>query len=339
MESGHHTVSCPEHSMPPRNIAVLAFDQISPFHLSVPGLVFAERTGEGFPEFHLSLCRAEDTTNGYLRTTTGFDIATTLTLEDARHADVLVVPSWRDIDERPPQAMIDAVRDAHERGAIVVGLCLGAFVLAEAGILDGQAATTHWLGSASFSRRYPKVRLMPDILYAESDDGRIITSAGTAAGLDCCLHLVRRWHGAEQANRIARRLIVAPHRQGGQAQYIEQPVYAGHGTDRLSDLLGWLVAHLHETHSLDSLAGRAAMSRRNFTRRFRELTGTTVGLWLLDQRLALSQHLLESSRLGIEVIAQQAGFGSVVSLRQHFQRRFHTSPSAYRTVFAGNPLA
>ena len=262
---------------------------------------------------------------------------TSLTLEDAAHADVLIVPSWRDPEERPSAPMVNAVREAYERGATVVGLCLGAFVLAEAGILDGHRAATHWSAVDAFSQRYPRVKLMPDVLYMDSGDGRLVTSAGTAAGLDCCLHLVRRWHGAEVANRIARRLVVAPHRQGGQAQYIEQPLHDAPGGDRLSDLLNWVAANLAEPHTLDSLAERAAMSRRNFTRRFRALTGATVGQWLLGQRLAYVQRMLETTRQPVEVVAQLAGFGSAVSLRQHFSRAYHTSPSAYRTLFAQAP--
>jgi transcriptional regulator GlxA family with amidase domain len=187
---------------------------------------------------------------------------------------------------------------------------------------------------AAFSQRYPRVKLVPDVLYVDSDDGRLVTSAGTAAGLDCCLHLVRRWHGAEVANRIARLLVVAPHRQGGQAQYIEQPLHDAPGGDRLSGLLNWVAAHLDEAHTLDTLAERAAMSRRNFTRRFRELTGTTVGQWLLAQRLAHAQRLLETTRQPVEAVAQQAGFGSATALRQHFNRACRTSPSAYRALFA-----
>jgi transcriptional regulator GlxA family with amidase domain len=209
-----------------------------------------------------------------------------------------------------------------------------AFVLAQAGILDGHQATTHWNAAEAFALRYPRVKLVPDVLYTDCDGGRLVTSAGTAAALDCCLHLVRRWHGAQVANHIARLLVTAPHRQGGQAQYIEQPLHDAPGGDRLSELLGWAAAHLAEPHTLDTLAGRAAMSRRNFTRRFRKLTGATVGQWLLDQRLAHAQRLLETTRQPVEAVAQQAGFGSAASLRQHFSRAYHTSPSAYRAVFA-----
>lgn len=259
---------------------------------------------------------------------------TELTLADTAQADVLIVPSWRDPTEAAPVAMLEAVRAAYARGATVVGLCLGAFVLAEAGILDGHEATTHWRWAEVFAARYPRVRLRPDVLYVDAGQGRLVTSAGTAAGLDCCLHLVRRWHGAEVANRIARRMVVAPHRQGGQAQYIEQPLHESAGGDRLSELLNWVVARLAEQHSVDSLARQAAMSRRNFTRRFRELTGAPLGQWLLGQRLAYAQRLLEATRQPIESVAQNAGFGSAVSLRQHFSRAYGTSPSAYRALFS-----
>ena len=318
--------------MPHQEIAVLAFDRISPFHLSVPCLVFANRAG--LPAYRLRVYAGEPAPKGGFRTTAGFTVHTGLTLKDAACADVLIVPSWRDVNECPPAPMVNAVRNAHARGATIVGLCLGAFVLAQAGILDGRQATTHWSAVDAFSLRYPRVKLVPDVLYMDCDDGRLVTSAGTAAGLDCCLHLVRRWHGAEVANRLARLLVVAPHRQGGQAQYIEQPLHDAPGGDRLSDLLNWAVAHLAEPHTLDSLAERAAMSRRNFTRRFRRLTGTTVGQWLLAQRLVYAQRMLETTRQPVETIAQLAGFGSAASLRQHFSRAYHTSPSAYRALFA-----
>lgn len=322
--------------MQAQEIAVLAFDDISPFHLSVPCLVFDDRSSEGLPSFKLRICADDAAKQRGLRTTAGFTVNTDFTLDDAAHADMLIVPSWRSAQERPPPSMVNAVQAAYDRGATVVGLCLGAFVLAEAGLLDGHQATTHWSAVDAFSRRYPRVQLVPDVLYVDADDGRLVTSAGTAAGLDCCLHLVRRWHGAEVANRIARRLVLAPHRQGGQAQYIEQPLHDAPGGDRLSDLLHWVVVNLAEQHTLDELATRAAMSRRNFTRRFRELTGTTVGQWLMGQRLAYAQRLLETTHQPMETIAQQAGFGSAVSLRQHFRRAYCTSPSAYRALFSQN---
>jgi transcriptional regulator GlxA family with amidase domain len=315
---------------PADTIAVVAFDGISPFHLSVPCLVFGEdRSDAGVPRFRLLVCGVE---RGPMRTNAGFTIEVPHGLEAVRRAGIVIVPSWRESMEAAPQQLLRALRAAHRRGAIVVGLCLGAFVLAEAGLLDGRPATTHWHLVPEFARRYPQVQLQPEVLYV--DDGQILTSAGTAAGIDCCLHLLRRRHGAEAANRAARRMVVAPHRQGGQAQYIEQPVRPQPERDRLAPLLDWLGRRLHQPHSLDELAQRVLMSRRTFTRRFREATGTTVGRWLQAQRLALAQRLLETSRKPVERIAEECGFGSAVSLRQHFAAAFKTSPSAYRRNFS-----
>jgi transcriptional regulator GlxA family with amidase domain len=311
-------------------VAVVAFDGISPFHLSVPCLVFGEdRDAAGRPRFRLLVCAAE---RGPLRTNAGFTIETPHGLQALRRAQIVVVPSWRETGESAPPALLDALRAAHRRGATIVGLCLGAFVLAEAGLLDGRPATTHWHLVPQFAQRYPQVKLQPEVLYV--DDGDILTSAGTAAGLDCCLHLLRVRHGADAANYAARRMVVAPHRQGGQAQYIQQPVRPAPERDRLSPLLEWMSRHLNQAHQLDDLAARALMSRRNFTRRFRDATGTTVGQWLQNQRLALAQRLLETSTQPVESIAADCGFGSAVSMRQHFSAAFKISPSAYRRQFS-----
>jgi transcriptional regulator GlxA family with amidase domain len=214
-----------------------------------------------------------------------------------------------------------------------VGLCLGAFVLAAAGILDGKKATTHWRWADELARRYPKITVDPDVLYL--DEGGIVTSAGSAAAIDCCLHLLRNRCGAEIANHVARRLVVSPHRQGGQAQYIEQPVFTSGSPDRFSLTLEWLVQNLNRTHTLDELAKQALMSRRTFTRRFRQVTGTTVGGWLLTQRLALAQRLLETSNKSIDAIAEAAGFGSALLLRRSFSKTFGIKPSTYRREFHG----
>jgi len=320
---------------PPETIAVVAFDGISPFHLSVPCMVFGEdRTEAGDSRFRLLVCGVEP---GPLRTTAGFTLTVPHGLEAIRRAQIVIVPSWRD-DRRPaPPALIRALQAAHRRGAVVVGLCLGAFVLAEAGLLDGRPATTHWNLAEVFARQYPKVTLQPEVLYV--DDGDVLTSAGTAAGIDCCLHLLRVRYGAEAANRAARRMVVAPHREGGQAQYIERPVPAAAESDRLAPLPEWLGRHLHIPHELDSLARRALMSRRTFTRRFREATGTTVGQWLQNQRLALAQRLLETTGHPVERVATDAGFGSAVSLRKHFVAAFKTSPTAYRRQFSQAAMA
>ncbi|MDH0893846.1 MULTISPECIES: helix-turn-helix domain-containing protein [unclassified Pseudomonas] len=316
--------------MPAHRIAVVAFDRITPFHLSVPCLVFGE-LGPG-PEFYeLRVCAERA---GSLSTTAGFGLRVEHGLETLAWADTVIVPSWHDDpQERPPQALLNALVAAHARGARLVGLCLGAYVLAEAGLLDGRRATTHWAWARDFAKRFPKVTVDADVLYL--DDAGLLTSAGTAAGIDCCLHLLRQQHGAEVANRVARRLVVPPHRQGGQAQFIEQPLPATSRDDRLAGLLDWVRAHLDLPHSLDSLAERALMSRRTFTRRFRQLTGATVGDWLLAERLALCQRLLEGTEQSVEAIATLAGFGSPVSLRHHFGRAFGVSPSAWRQTFRG----
>jgi transcriptional regulator GlxA family with amidase domain len=315
-------------------VAVIAFDGISPFHLSVPCMVFGnDFSGPDLPRFRLLVC-AE--TPGNLRTTAGFTIAVEHSLRALAKAQTVVVPSWRDPMERPSEALLKALRAAHKRGARIVGLCLGAFVLAEAGLLDGRPAATHWALAPAFAARYPQVRLQPDVLYV--DDGDVLTSAGTAAGIDCCLHLLRRDFGAEAANRVARRMVVAPQRQGGQAQYVEQPLPATGSDHRLSAILAWVQENLHRPHSLDTLAARALMSRRTFTRHFRHITGTTVGQWLTSQRLALAQRQLESTSRSMEQIAQDAGFGSAVSLRQHFAATLGTSPSMYRRAFRRTDL-
>ncbi|MDQ0014612.1 transcriptional regulator GlxA family with amidase domain [Variovorax boronicumulans] len=311
-------------------IAVVAFDGISPFHLSVPCMVFGEdRTETGAPRFRMRVCAPEP---GPLQTNAGFELVVPHGLEAIRRAQIVVVPSWRDDGRPAPPALIRALQAAHRRGATVVGLCLGAFVLAEAGLLDGRPATTHWNLAATFAKQYPKVSLQPEVLYV--DDGDVLTSAGTAAGIDCCLHLLRVRYGAETANRAARRMVVAPHRQGGQAQYIQQPVPATAERDRLAPLLEWLGKHLDVPHELDNLARRALMSRRTFTRRFRESTGTTVGQWIQNQRLALAQRLLETTDHPVERVATGAGFGSAVSLRKHFTSAFKVSPTVYRRQFS-----
>lgn len=312
-----------------QRVAIVAFDRIRPFHLSVPCAVFGEPAG-GEPLFDMRVCAAEP---GELRSQAGFTIGTRYGLAELARAQIVVVPTWRNPQETPPAPLLAALRRAHRRGALIVGLCVGAYVLAEAGLLDGRRATTHWHWTAHFAQRYPLVQVDPDVLYV--DEGDVLTSAGTAAGIDCCLHVVRQRFGAEASARIARAMVVPPHRQGSQAQYIEQPVLASASEGPLAKTLDWAARHLDTPHSLDSLAAKALMSRRSFTRHFRQHTGTTVGQWLLGQRLALAQRLLETTAQPIERIAERAGFGTPLSLRQHFGSAFHTTPSMYRREFRG----
>jgi transcriptional regulator GlxA family with amidase domain len=315
-------------------VAVLAFDGISPFHLSVPCMVFGEDWQElGAPRFELLVCAER---KGKLASAAGFDIAVQHGLEAMQRADIIVVPSWHDVTQAPSAQLATALRKARQRGAKLVGLCLGAFVLAHAGLLDGKRASTHWRCAAAFAELFPRVRLDADVLYV--DEGDVLTSAGTAAGIDCCLHLLRELCGAEVSNRVARRLVVAPHRQGGQAQFIEQPLPDSKSGDRLAQTLAWATINLTEPHSVDALAERAAMSRRSFTRHFREATGTSLVPWLLHQRLARAQRLLETGIQSIETVAGEAGFGTALSLRLHFQTAFGTTPSSYRKQFRGQVL-
>jgi transcriptional regulator GlxA family with amidase domain len=313
----------------PLRVAVLAFDRISPFHLAVPCVLFGDRH-PGAPVFELRVCAAEP---GALRTTAGFEVHARHGLHALRWADWVIVPSWRDPAERPPDRVLRALVAAHRRGALMVGLCLGAFLLAEAGLLDGHEATTHWSAADEFARRFPAVRVKPDVLYV--DAGRVVTSAGTAAGLDCGLHLLRRHFGADAANRVARRLVVAPHRQGGQAQFIEHPLPDTPGDARIAAVLDRVRASLAEGHDVDRMADDAAMSRRSFTRHFRRVTGTTPKQWLLSERVALAQRLLEATTEPVERVAQRVGFASATVLRQHLRRACGLTPVAWRQGFSG----
>jgi transcriptional regulator GlxA family with amidase domain len=316
-------------SIPKYRIGVIAFDGINPFHLSVPCQVFGARRADcDTATFEVKVCAVEP---GPLSTTAGFEIAAAHGLAALARADIVILPSWHDDCRPAPPVLLQALRRAHQRGAQVVGLCVGAFPLAEAGLLDGRSATTHWAFADTMSSRYPKVRVDREVLYV--DEGKVVTSAGVAASLDCCLHVLRQLCGAEVANHVARQLVVAPHRQGGQAQFIERPLPVSGSDDRFAQVLACISEDLTRNHSIDALAERALMSRRNFTRHFRHATGTSFKQWLLNQRLAHAQHLLESSAVSIEMVAQQAGFGSALSLRQHFRSALRTSPSEYRKLY------
>ena len=295
----------------------------------MPCLIFGGNAGDAAgAAFEVVVCAADEVP---LRTTAGFVIDTPFDLSIIPTADLVILPSWHDDCRQTPAALIEALQHAHRGGARVVGLCLGAFPLAQAGLLDGKTATTHWECVDKLAEQYPKVNVDPDVLYVDAGD--VLTSAGVAAGLDCCLHLLRQISGAQVANRRAKRLLVAPHRQGGQAQFIERPLPVTRSDGRLSQMLSWVSAHLEQVHTIESLAQRAAMSRRSFTRHFRQATGTSFNQWLQDQRLLHAQRVLESSDVSVEVVAQESGFGTTQSLRQHFQAALRISPSAYRKQF------
>lgn len=312
-------------------VAVVAFDGISPFHLAVPGTVLA---GQALAPRRLYDVRVCATTPGPVVTDAGWSLHVEHGLEALGDAATVVLPSW-DTSREPPTELLDAVRAAHARGARIVGLCLGAFVVAAAGLLDGRDATTHWHVAPELARRHPHVRVRDDVLW--TDHGDVVTSAGVAAGLDCCLHLLRTDHGAATAAAVARALVLAPHRDGSQAQYVPTPVPRSDGTDPVARATRWALEHLDEPVDLDTWAASAHLSRRTFTRRFREHTGTSPARWLLHQRLDRARVLLETSDDTVETVARHSGFGSAAALRQHFAARYRTSPQRHRAAFRAVP--
>jgi transcriptional regulator GlxA family with amidase domain len=281
----------------------------------------------GVPWYRLAVCSAVPPP---ARTPFGYGIDAPFGLAPLRRADTIVVPPTH--APYPPE-LLDALRAAHRRGARLVSLCTGAFTLAAAGLLAGRPATTHWRSAERLAREHPDVQVRPDVLYV--DDGDILTSAGAAASMDLCLHVVRCDHGSEIANALARRVVVPPHRDGGQAQFVDQPMPRPAETDDLfHETLTWMESHLAEPLTVEVLARHAAMSPRTFARRFRAATGSTPHRWLRHQRVALAQRLLETTDLPVDVVAQRSGFGTAANLRQHFQRAVRTSPVAYRRTFA-----
>lgn len=311
-------------------IAVLAFDGISPFHLSVPCLVFGEdRTSLGLPRFEFRICAVKA---GPIHTEAGLTVAVPHGLEGLDGADIVIIPSWHRLGEAPAPVLMEALRRAHEHGALIVGLCLGTFAIAAAGLLSGRRAATHWAYSERLQKLHPDIAVDATVLYV--DNGDVVTSAGVAAGLDCCLHIVRARYGAEAALRLARQIVLSPHRQGGQAQFIEHPVAKGADADRFTQALDAVRATLGETHNLDRVAEAAGLTRRTFTRRFQKSIGTSFGEWLTSQRIELAQRLLEATEKSMDMVAFEVGFGSATSLRQHFSARLKTSPAQYRREFS-----
>jgi len=266
----------------------------------------------------------------------GFHLDTPHGLDALDEADTVVVPVCPP-DPGAPPALALALHRAYERGARLVSYCSGAFALAAAGVLDGRPATTHWMYAARLARDYPAVDVRPDVLYV--DDGQVLTSAGTAAGIDLSLHIVRRDYGTEVANYVARRMVVPPHRDGGQAQFVEQPVPKGDDASVLAPTLDWIVDRLHDPLTVEQMAAHAMMSTRTFMRRFRAVTGTTPLRWLLQQRVAHARRLLEQTDEPVERVAQACGFGSATTLRMHFQRFVATTPTDYRRTFKGQAAA
>lgn len=311
------------------HIAIHAFDQISLFHLSVPSTVFSEVRLLGLgDDWHTTVWSSSE----QVLTAEGVLLDHLHGPEAALEADLLVFPSWH-TDLRPvDRDVLDAIHGAARRGARLVGLCLGAFPLAESGVLDGRAVVTHWAAAEQMSASYPAVRVNADAIYV--DHGGVLTSAGTASAIDACLHVVRRELGSHAAATVARHMVVAPHRDGGQAQYISRPMPEPDGVGDLGDTLQWALGNLDQPITVDALATRARMSKRNFTRRFTEATGASPAAWLTSRRLDEARRLLESSDLSVDAVATRSGFRSVVTFRQRFGAAYGTTPTSYRRRFA-----
>ncbi|MBO1415220.1 helix-turn-helix domain-containing protein [Streptomyces sp. FH025] len=311
-----------------KNVVAVVLEEIHPFELGVACEVFGlDRTDEGLPGYDFAIAGARP---GPHATHSGFAVDVPYGPERLAGADLAVVTA-SSLRGRYPEPLLEALREVVARGGRVLSICSGAFVLGAAGLLDGRRSTTHWRHTAALAELHPLTTVEPDVLYV--DDDPVITSAGTAAGIDACLHLVRKVQGAEVARGIARRMVVAPHREGGQAQFVNRPLPEGDGAS-LAPLLDWLRHHLDEEATVEQLAARVHMSPRTFARRFQQETGTTPHRWLVGQRVLLAQRLLESTAEPVDVIAARCGFGNAAALRHHFGRRLGTTPLAYRRCFA-----
>jgi AraC family transcriptional activator FtrA len=315
-------------------VAILAYDGMSGFESGLAAEIFgitelSERFSAGIarPWYSVKLCSEQPE----IRMLGGATVRTSYGLAELAAADTVIVPSVRDVFAPTSAELVEAIRTARERDSRLVSICSGAFALAAAGVLDGRSATTHWIYADLLREWYPAIDVDPTPLYV--DGGDVLTSAGCAAGLDLCLHLVRSDHGVAVANEVARRLVISPHRSGGQAQYIETPVPEPATDGQIASGMAWALENLHAPISLDELATRSVLSRRSYLRRFAKATGTTPIKWLISQRIQASLALLETSSLSIEQIAARVGFESSVTYRHHFVRALRTTPSEYRSCF------
>jgi len=310
-------------------VAVAVVNGTAQFELATPYEVFGEDRRYLTPDWYeFKLCAAEP---GQIRVGGGLILDTPYGIDDLVDADTVIVPAAGE-ERGKHDALLDALRTAYERGARIASICTGAFLLAEAGLLDGRRATTHWAHAAELAERHPKVSVDPNVLYVQ--DGRIFTSAGTAAGIDLCLHLLRIDLGSDIANAVARRMVVPPHRDGGQAQYVDAPLPRCE-EDTLGPVLDWALTHLDEQVTLADLARVGHVSVRTLVRRFQSAAGTTPLQWLLHQRVRRAQHLLETTEEPVERVASLSGFGSAPNLRQHFTRIVGVPPMSYRRTFRG----
>ncbi|MEC3958337.1 helix-turn-helix domain-containing protein [Nocardia sp. CDC153] len=312
-------------------VAVVLNDHLAMFEFGVVCEVFGlDRSSDGLPLFDFRVCGAEPG-KPLVSSSPGIQVTPEYGLEELRDADLVAIPAFPIYADNPfDQRVVDAVRDAADRGATVLTVCSGAFLAGAAGLLDGRKCTTHWRYVDLLAEKFPQATVDPDVLFV--DEGNLITSAGTAAGIDASLHLVRRELGSSVANAIARRMVVPPQRDGGQRQFIERPV-VDCDSDSLSETLHWMGENLELPHTVEALAARTAMSTRTFARRFAAETGTTPVKWLTGQRILLAKQLLEDSDLDLESLAHRCGFGSGALLRHHFQRMVGIAPAEYRRRF------
>jgi AraC family transcriptional activator FtrA len=314
---------------PPENlaVAVIAHDGLATFEFAIAVEVFGLPRPEFVPWYRFAVCAVEP---GPLRATGGIRIEVDGGMELLETAGTIVVPGWKNLDEPAPGPLVEALVRAHGRGARLVSICSGAFLLADTGLLAGRRATTHWTHAARLQRRHPEIVVDPSVLYV--DEGQVLTSAGSAAGLDLCLHLVRRDFGAAVAAQVARRLVIYPQRDGGQAQFIDHRP-AGEGRGGLGRFMDWLGARLAEELTINAMAREAGMSRRTFLRRFRDHTGMAPHAWIVRERLRRVRILLETTDRSVEAVAFECGFGTAATLRHHFRQAIGTSPQDYRRRF------
>ncbi|MER7835662.1 helix-turn-helix domain-containing protein [Streptomyces sp. NPDC096040] len=319
-----------------KNVATVLLDGVHPFELGVVCEVFGlDRSEEGLPVYDFAVVSAEGPALG--THVPGLTVSTPYGLDRLEEADLIAVPaSDANVDREYPPELLDALRRAVDRGARVLSICSGVFVVGAAGLLDGRRCAVHWRHAQLLARRFPRTRVEPDVLYVDEDP--VITSAGTAAGIDACLHIVRKEQGPEVAKKIARRMVVPPHRDGGQAQYIERPLPEG-PCDTVGEVLAWMAEHLDEEVTVEQLAARALMAPRTFARRFQQETGTTPYRWILRQRVLLAQELLEGTDETMDAIAGRTGFGTAAALRHQFVKELGTTPNAYRRAFRGPEAA
>ncbi|QJW36382.1 helix-turn-helix domain-containing protein [Cellulosimicrobium protaetiae] len=311
-----------------RSVAAVVCDGLAPFEFGVVCEVFGlDRSEDGVPSFDFRVCGP--VAGAPVRTSVGALVVPEHGLDATDDVDLLIVPAIRIGSHYPPE-VLDAVRRASARGALLLSVCSGVFLLAAAGVIEGRRVTTHWMHADELRRQYPNLDIDPDVLFV--DDGNLVTSAGTAAGIDACLHLVRRELGAKVANTIARRMVVPPQRDGGQRQFVQRPVPEC-AEDSFAELLEWMTEHLDEPLTVRDLARRAVTSERTFARAFVAQTGTTPLAWLTSQRVAHAQALLEESTLDLEEVARRCGFGSAALLRHHFRRAVGITPTEYRQTF------